>query len=195
MASLQHDPFLTRASDGAMDEETPLYSERPGVSKAMVMPACFVLTAVTIASGAALGLSFNETGNREGYEEGHLDGANQQSGCQNLFYWLLFAFLFDLVLTGLTCLVLMPNSIPDTVGVFGCAASFRLFVLSAGFHILYFSGLQRDLCNDFLLTWSTILTWLGVGFMGFVFCYLLLTLLGALGSARKLPPPAPGNQA
>jgi len=149
------------------------------------MPPALLMLVVTVVSGFALAFSFSETGYRDGYEEGHLDGGHQQSGCSSLFYWLLLQFCLDLVITCLMCMVLMPPGIQDTVGFLGCVASFRLCALSAGFHILYFSGLQREFCNQFLITWSTIITWLGISIMAFVSCYLCLVLLSGSGSARK----------
>jgi hypothetical protein len=177
------------------DEQSPLKPDgygdevqsKSGSSGGMIMmPAAVLMLVITLVSGVALALSFSETGHRDGYEEGKIDGADQLSGCQSLFYWLLIQFCLDLVITCLTCLVLMPPSISDTVGFFGCCASFRLCALAAGFHILYFSGLERDLCNQFLITWSTIITWLGIAIMGFVACHLSLVLFSGGSSARKV---------
>lgn len=144
---------------------------------------------LTVGSGAALAVSFGETGHRDGYEEGHLDGTGGASGCQTLFYWLMFQFCLDLVIICMTCLILMPATVSDTVGFFGCCASFRLCAMAAGFHILYSAGLQRELCNQFLITWSTIITWLGIFFMVGLGLYMLVLVLvpGGLGTFAPRP--------
>lgn len=189
------DPFMTHGPDvgipmppGDMDESTPLQSSRDsGLSKAIVIPSIILIAGLTIVSGIAVALSFSDTGRKAGSEEGHLDGANEQSGCQSLFYWVVFQFLVDLIILCALFSIGMSGS-GDSAGMFGCCASFRLFVLAAGFHILYFSGLERPLCNEFLVTWSTIVTWIGIALMGLVSCHLGLLVLGASGS-RKQPPP------
>lgn len=203
-ASLKQDPFMTRVAgaspDGemvyesnlAMDEMTPL---KPGYeassssdsSKGIIMPAAIGMLIVTVISGFALGMSFSETGYRDGYEEGHLDGPVQKSGCSSLFYWLLLQFCLDLIITCLTCAMAM-NPPGDIVGYFGCFGTLRLCVLSAGFHLLYFAGLQREFCDSFLITWSTIITWLGVCAMFVVGCYLACALLGLTLTPRKRQP-------
>lgn len=204
-AYLHHDPFMTSPVDYPLagvhfqsNEQTPLQpggddekSEDSGKRTVMLSSCAMIL--LTVGSGVALGVSFGETGHRDGYEEGHLDG-NRESGCQSLFYWLLFQFCLDLVIICMTCLILMPAAVSDTVGFFGCCASFRLCAMAAGFHILYSAGLQRELCNQFLVTWSTIITWLGIGFMVVVCAYMLLLLLGAHGSARKVGQPHVGQK-
>jgi hypothetical protein len=197
----QPDPFMTRAyvnspdggvggPMGPIDEQTPL---QPGSrddmksddSKGIVMPVALLLSAIAVVSGFALAFSFNETGYRDGSEEGHLDGVHKNSGCQNLFYWLLLQFCLDLIITCVLCLVLMPNAAVDTVGFLGCLASFRLLATTAGFHILYSIGLKREFCNQFLVTWSTMITWLGIFVMLVVGCYLFLILVGIAGPGRK----------
>merc|ERR1719235_2338301 len=95
MASTKFDPFMTHGHGpdvgiamppGDMDESTPLQSSRdPGLSKAIVIPSIVLITGLTIVSGIAVALSFSDTGRKAGSEDGHLDGANEQSGCQSLF--------------------------------------------------------------------------------------------------------------
>lgn len=179
-----------------VNEQTPLQPDESGrsdSSKGLVMPAAIVMVLLTVASGIALGLSFNETGYRDGYSDGHLDGGHKQAGCQNLFYWLLLQFILDLIITCLICIVL-SNPLQEHAGFLGCMATFRLCAVASGFHILYFSGLQREFCNQFLITWSTLITWFGVSVMLGVTCYLLLVLMGVAGSARKRPPPPPSGK-
>jgi hypothetical protein len=200
---LQHDPFLTRPAGsgdlegpGPAHEQTPLQArgdDASSSSKGLVFPAALLMLVITVVSGCALALSFNETGYRDGYEEGHLDGMHQQSGCHSLFYWLLLQFCLDLIITGLTCIVLIPPGLSDTNGFLGCMATLRLCAVAAGFHILYLSGLQREFCNQFLITWSTIITWLGISIMFFIGFYLFLVLLrvvGGGGQKRLAPPPS-----
>lgn len=201
--NIRQDPFMTHGvgpADGynpystqynGYNEQSPL---QPGAddikpdesSKGMIVPTSLLMLLVTVASGVALAASFSETGYRDGYEEGHLDGVHQQSGCQSLFYWLVLQFCLDLVITCFTCLVLQGSpSFMDTVSFLGCIACIRLCAMAAGFHILYSSGLQREFCNPLLITWSTILTWLGISVMAVVGFYLLLVLLGVCGGLRK----------
>lgn len=192
MASLKNDPFLTQISDGPGGgpagsfggEDEPLLSDssapgsRGGEAKLMVLPtACFMMTS-TVVSVVALAMSFSETGHRDGYEEGHLDSSDRSSGCEATFYWLMMQAGLDLLITCFTCLFLVSPLKAEPVGVHGCAAVVRLCTLSAGFHILYFSGLQRELCNPFLVVWSTILVWTGVGILFLAGCLLTCMLLG-----------------
>jgi hypothetical protein len=142
----------------------------------MILNLLICMVPVTIVTGVALAMSFGETGHRDGYEEGHLSSSQQDSGCSSLFYWLLVQFCFDLVFACFLCLLLQPLSLHDTVGFIGCCGSLRLCLGAIGFHILYLYGLKRDLCNEFLLIWSTILTWLGVAVIVLVSCYLGMML-------------------
>merc|ERR1719424_2431552 len=119
----------------------------------------------TVISIVALAMSFPETGHQDGYEEGHLDANNQSSGCEAAFYWMMVQAGLDLVITCFTCLFLVSP-------------------LRAGFHILYFSGLKRELCDPFLIIWSTILVWTGAGVMIIAGCLLTCMLLGATSSGH-----------
>lgn len=183
-------------SQSPFDEEMPLVSGKQlGTSRRkmvenncrlLLVPTSTCMMIQTAISGVALAASFDETGHRDGYEEGHLDPDDQESGCQAAFYWLLVQACCDLLITCLSCLILMVNVRSDPVGFHGCCAAIRLCSLSVGFHILYFSGLKRDLCNPFLIIWSTILTWLGFLMMvSFAFC-LLYTLMSGMNDRRQM---------
>lgn len=196
MVALQHDPFMTHGAlppegpNREYSEQSPLQADEESKpdnssSRAMVRPVAFLMLVITVGSGFAVFSSMAETGHRDGYEEGHVDGVDQMSGCQSLFYWMLIQFCIDLVITCMTCLVLVPPSISDIMGFFGCCASIRLCALAAGFHILYFSGLQRELCNQFLITWTTILTWIGISTMFCVTSYMFIFLLSGAGSRAR----------
>lgn len=196
MQSLKYDPFLTHIGDpgpqqprfGTAEEQQPLLSDpgappgvqpRPGgEAKLMVLPTACCMLIQTVASVVALAVSFGETGHKDGYEEGHLDSDNGGSGCEAMFYWLMVQAGLDLVLTCLTCLFIVSPLKAEPVGVHGCAATVRLCTLAAGFHILYFSGLNRDVCNQFLIIWSTILVWTGAALMALGCCLLTILLLG-----------------
>jgi len=196
MASLKYDPFLTRVGEpagsagslggGSAGEDQPLMSEpnqsRGGEAKLMVLPTACCMMTQTVISVAALAMSFSETGHRDGYEEGHLDANDQASGCEAAFYWMMVQAGLDLLITVFTCLFLVSPLKAEPVGVHGCAATVRLCTLAAGFHILYFSGLKRELCDPFLIIWSTILVWMGVGIMVIAGCLLTCMLLGAAQS-------------
>merc|ERR1719387_2008327 len=164
---------------------------RGGEAKLMILPTACCMMTQTVVSVVALAMSFSETGHRSGYEEGHLDATDQSSGCEAAFYWMMIQAGLDLVITCFTCLFLVSPLKTEPVGVHGCAATLRLCTLAAGFHILYFSGLKRELCDPFLIIWSTIIVWLGVLVMLFVGCVLTFILLGVAGSAgpqyRRLP--------
>lgn len=200
MASLQYDPFLTRAGEGSeggkagafdtnVHEGTPLNTgdlEKQGggggEAKLMVVPSACCMMSQTVVSIVCLALSFGETGHRDGYEEGHLDSQDQSSGCESLFYWMMVQAGVDLLITCFTCLFLVSPLKAEPVGVHGCCATVRLCTLAAGFHILYFSGLQRKMCNNFLVIWSTIIVWVGVGILVLLGCFLFCMLLGAAGA-------------
>merc|ERR1719387_804589 len=172
---------------------------RGGEAKLMILPTACCMMTQTVVSVVALAMSFSETGHRSGYEEGHLDATDQASGCESLFYWLMVQAGVDLLITCFTCLFLVSPLKAEPVGVHGCCATVRLCTLAAGFHILYFSGLKRDLCDPFLIIWSTILVWTGVGIMVLVGCLLMCMLAGATsghpqyrpqGKVRVKGPPA-----
>lgn len=196
-ASLKFDPFLTRLGEpgtsgnlsqpvfrGAATEDQPLMSDQAvpqaggGEAKLMVLPTACCMMTQTVISIVALALSFPETGHKDGYEEGHLDANNQSSGCEAAFYWMMVQAGLDLVITCFTCLFLVSPLRAEPVGVHGCAATVRLCTLAAGFHILYFAGLKRELCDPFLIIWSTILVWTGVIIMVMAGCLLSCLLLG-----------------
>lgn len=203
-ASLKYDPFLTRieGSDPAVPqavgsknpEEQPLISggasepyvpgQRGGEAKLLILPPACCMMISTIVSVVALSLSFSESGHRDGYEEGHLDDKDRSSGCEALFYWMMVQAGLDLLITCMTCLFIVSPLKAEPVGMQGCAATVRLCTLAAGFHILYFSGLKRDMCDPFLITWSTILVWLGVVVMVLAACFLVCILLGATGGGH-----------
>jgi len=201
MASLQYDPFLTRVGDTAggggkagnafdthAHEGTPLTTGElekqggGGEAKLMVVPSACCMMSQTVVSVVCLALAFGETGHRDGYEEGHLDEQDQASGCESLFYWLMVQAGVDLLITCFTCLFLVSPLKAEPVGVHGCCATVRLCTLAAGFHILYFSGLKRKMCNNFLVIWSTIIVWVGVGILVLLGCFLFCMLLGAAGA-------------
>lgn len=164
------------------DPNAPSQS-KGGEAKLMMLPtACCIMTQ-TIVSVVALALSFGETGHRDGYEEGHLDSKNESSGCEAAFYWMMVQAGLDLLITCFTCLFLVSPLKAEPVGVQGCAATVRLCTLAAGFHILYFSGLKRDLCDPFLIIWATILVWTGAIIMVLAGCILMCLLLGATGAS------------
>lgn len=160
---------------------------RGGEAKLMILPTACCMMTQTVVSVVALAMSFSETGHRDGYEEGHLDANDQASGCEAAFYWMMTQACLDLVITCFTCLFLVSPLKAEPVGVHGCAATVRLCTLAAGFHILYFSGLKRDLCDPFLIVWSTILVWTGVVIMVFAGCILTCVLLGGAGSGGGHP--------
>jgi len=193
-ADLKNDPFLTRIADpagsgsfaGSAGEDQPLMTDssvpggsKGGEAKLMVLPTACCMMTQTVVSVVALAMAFGETGHRDGYEEGHLDASDQSCGCEAAFYWLMTQAGLDLLITCFTCLFLVSPLRAEPVGVHGCAAVVRLCTLAAGFHILYFSGLKRELCNPFLMIWSTILVWTGVGIMVLAGCLLTCMLLGA----------------
>lgn len=213
LASLKYDPFLTRQEEpeggypfgaNGNGEAQPLVStdgpppSKGGEAKLMILPPACCMMTQTIISVVALALAFSETGHKDGYEEGHLDKKDQDSGCEGVFYWMMLQAGLDLLITCFTCLFLVSSMKVEPVGVHGCCATVRLCTLAAGFHILYFSGLKRELCDPFLIIWSTILVWLGVLVMLFVGCVLTFILLGVAGSAgpqyrqlRRMPPKKP----
>lgn len=198
LASLKYDPFLTRVGgpEGSSadligkpgTEEQPLMSDNGGApgskggeAKLMILPTACCMMTQTCVSVVALAMSFSETGHRSGYEEGHLDATDQSSGCEAVFYWMMAQASLDLIITSLVCLFIVSRMTSEPVGMHGCAATVRLCTLAAGFHILYFSGLKRELCDPFLIIWSTILVWTGVGIMVLAGCVLTCMLLGATG--------------
>jgi len=202
-ANLKFDPFLTRIGEpgsdpaggtagyrGPASEDQPLMSDngvpvsKGGEAKLMILPTACCMMTQTVVSVAALALSFSETGHRSGYEEGGLDADSQSSGCEGAFYWLMVQAALDLLITCFTCLFLVSPLKAEPVGVHGCAATVRLCTLAAGFHILYFSGLKRDMCDPFLIIWSTILVWTGAGVMIIAGCLLTCMLLGATSSGH-----------
>lgn len=223
MASLKYDPFLTRVGEPAgtsdslgfvgtsgktASEDQPLMSDQSvqgnkgGEAKLMMLPTACCMMTQTVVSVVALVMSFSETGHRDGYEEGHLDSNGRSSGCEAVFYWMMIQAGLDLIVTCLTCLFLVSPLKAEPVGMHGCAATVRLCTLAAGFHILYFSGLKRDLCDPFLIIWSTILVWLGVGIMVLAGCLLTCMLIGAAGGGgpqyrqpRRSPQPMKGPPA
>lgn len=160
---------------------------RGGEAKLMILPTACCMMTQTVISVVALALSFSETGHRDGYEEGHLDEKNESSGCEAVFYWMMVQAGLDLIITCFTCLFIVSPLKAEPVGVHGCAATVRLCTLAAGFHILYFSGLKRDLCDPFLIIWSTILVWTGAAVMALAGCLLTCLLLSAGGSGGGHP--------
>jgi len=212
---LKDDPFLTHAKgqqsasndlfksvsqDPQPNEETPLYpvSDAPQFkskkgsrvmaedAKLLLAPTSCCMALQTLSSSVVIFLCFDETGHRGGYEEGHLDVEDQQSGCQSIFYWLLVQSGLDLLVTLCACALLVLPLRSDPVGFHGCIASLRLCSLAAGFHILYFSGLQREDCDRPLIIWSTIMIWFGVTIMVVVSCYLCCLLM--VGTSVKKEP-------
>lgn len=170
------------------NELTPLNAGREDGSPSgsgMMLPALIVKVAITIVSGLAIAFSFSEAGYAEGSEEGHQDKGHATAGCDSLFYWLVFQFSFDLVIACIMCLALVPPGTRDTVGMLGCMGTLRLCAMAAGFHILYLSGLQREYCNQFLVTWSTILTWLGIVVMLMIGCQLTFALISGQANQQK----------
>jgi hypothetical protein len=105
----------------------------------------------TSVSSVILFNAFDETGHRNGYEEGHLDTEDQQAGCSAAYMWLLLQACCDLAITLMTCILVLIRLKSDPVSFHGCIATLRLCTLSAGFHILYFSGLKRELCDQPLI--------------------------------------------
>jgi len=198
-SNLKNDPFLTHLKESQPTEETPLFppSDAPKFrsrigsriveddAKLLVLPLCCCMLLQTAVSGVILSSSFDETGHRPGYEEGHLDPEDQHSGCQAAYLWLLMQAFCDLFITLMSCILLLIPLKSDPVSFHGCIAVLRLCTLSAGFHILYFSGLKRDLCDPSLIVWCTIITWFGIGVMALVSCYLLSLLLGSPGKTRR----------
>jgi len=160
-----------------------------GEAKLMVLPTACCMMTQTVISIVALAMSFPETGHKDGYEEGHLDANNQSSGCEAAFYWMMVQAGLDLVITCFTCLFLVSPLRAEPVGVHGCAATVRLCTLAAGFHILYFAGLKRELCDPFLIIWSTILVWTGVVIMVGAGCLLSCLLLGLSPSGPQYRQP------
>lgn len=213
--SLKFDPFLTRVSppptvgtgtgdlqsqttvNGSQNGEAqPLMSERTvsrkgGEAKLMVLPTACCMMTQTMMSILAIAVSFNETGHREGYEEGHLDSNDENSGCEVVFYWLIVQACLDLSIACMACLFLVSRLKAEPVGVHGCCATVRMCTLAAGLHILYFAGVKRSLCDKFLIIWSTILVWLGIGIMTLIGCILTCMLLGAVGGSVPSHRPAP----
>jgi len=201
MASLKYDPFLTRVGEPAggsgsfnggatAGEDQPLMTDpkeqgggKGGEAKLMVLPTACCMMTQTVVSVVALAMSFSETGHKDGYEEGHLDSNNEASGCEAAFYWMMIQAGLDLLITCFTCLFLVSPLKAEPVGVQGCGATIRLCTLAAGFHILYFSGLKRELCDPFLIIWSTILVWTGVGMMALAGCLLTCMLLNSASAA------------
>lgn len=203
-ADLKRDPFLVdlKESSSQPHEGTPLFPAPDAArlrgkagsrviaddAKLLMLPASCCMLIQTSVSAAVLWLSFDETGHRNGYEEGHLDPEDQHSGCQAAYFWLLLQAGLDLFLTLFTCMFLLSPLVSDPVGFHGCVATLRLCSLSAGFHILYLSGIKRDLCDQPLIIWSTIVIWLGIGVMAITFCYLFnLLLVGTSKQKRQLP--------
>jgi hypothetical protein len=206
MSSLKYDPFLTRVGapgsqqsvdtnpggygSGGLPEEQPLMDGPPerkgrgGEAKLMILPTACCMMISSIVSVVALAMSFSETGHKDGYEEGHLDSNQRSSGCEAAFYWLMVQAGLDLLITCCTCLFIVSPLKAEPVGMQGCAATVRLCTLAAGFHILYFSGLKRELCDPFLIIWSTILVWLGFVLMVIAACFLICILLGATGGGH-----------
>lgn len=204
LASLKYDPFLTRLGEpgsdsaggapvfrgGSEEEMQPLMSDpavqqnKGGEAKLMILPTACCMMTQTVISVVALALSFSETGHRDGYEEGHLDASDRSSGCEAAFYWMMVQAGLDLLITCGTCLFLVSPLKAEPVGVHGCAATVRLCTLAAGFHILYFSGLKRELCDPFLIVWSTILVWTGAVVMVGAGCLLTCMLIGATGGGH-----------
>jgi hypothetical protein len=201
---LGNDPFLTHVPTEYVlrepNEKTPLapraddskkFRSRIGNqiikddAKMWMVPTGAIMVVQTLVSGVVLALAFGEFGHRSGYDEGHLDPEDQHAGCEPLFIWLLVQAGIDLCITLVTCMMILSPLNSDPVSFHGCIASLRLCTLSAGFHILYFSGLKRDLCDSALIAWSTIITWLGIAVVGVVSCYLLQLLLTNSGKTKR----------
>jgi len=197
-ADLANDPFLTHLKSKP-NEDTPLdpLAEDPKFqskigsriiaddAKLLVLPLSCCMMIQTALSGVVLSMSFNESGHRDGYEEGHLSPEDQHSGCQAAFWWLLMQASCDLFLTLFSCALLLFPLKSDPTSFHGCVAALRLCTLSAGFHILYFSGLKRELCDEPLIIWSTVIIWLGIGFMIILSGYLLCLLVGVAGKQQR----------
>jgi len=197
-ADLSNDPFLTHLKSKP-NEDTPLdpvaedpkFRSRIGSriiaddAKLFVLPMSCCMMIQTALSGVVLSMSFDESGHRDGYEEGHLSPEDQHSGCQAAFWWLLMQASCDLFLTLFSCALLLFPLKSDPTSFHGCVAALRLCTLSAGFHILYFSGLKRELCDEPLIIWSTIIIWLGIGFMIILSGYLLWLLVGVAGKQQR----------
>lgn len=215
-ASLQHDPFLTRPDKGhhalpfggrapAFGEEQPLTSSNGitlpprrllGEKRALVLPLMCCFATQTFVSILALGLSFDETGHKDGYEDGHSDSVanSDMRGCESVFWWMAVQATVDLAITFFTCLFFMNPLKTEPGGIHGGAATVRLCTIAAGFHLLYFSGLKRNVCDPFLLVWSTIVVWSGIAIMLVAICCLLAMLSGVAGNGHpryRYPPRMP----
>jgi hypothetical protein len=184
-----NDPFLSHAREERHEEKAPLFPRPNGTSKtgkriaaidtkSFLYPTSGCIMIQTAVSAAVLFMCFDETGHRNGYEEGHLDPEDQHSGCQDLFWWLLVQACCDLLITASTCILMLLPIKSDPISFHGCVAALRLCILPAGFHILYFSGLKRDLCDQPLILWSTLIIWLSIGMMAVLACNLLCILVG-----------------
>lgn len=211
MTSLKFDPFLTKVSNpktGSGDlasqasgsqkgevqplVDAPVGRKPGGEAKLMVLPTACCMMTQTVVSVLAIAVSFNETGHRDGYEEGHLDSADENSGCEAVFYWMMIQAALDLCMTCMACMFLISTMKSEPVGVHGCFATVRMCTLAAGLHILYFAGVKRELCDKFLIVWSTMIVWLGIGIMtliGFILTCLLLGAVGGSGGSSQRPPP------
>lgn len=166
------------------DPGAPPPASKGGEAKLMILPTACCMMIQTVVSVVALAMSFSEAGHKDGYEEGHLDSNNESSGCEAMFYWMMVQACLDLLITCCSCMFLVSPLKAEPVGVHGCAATVRLCTLAAGFHILYFSGLKRDLCDPFLIIWATIMVWMGAAVMILAGCLLTCLLVGASGSAH-----------
>jgi len=195
-ADLQNDPFLTHLQQPSSlrdDEGTPLLSTKDGSRKVSQNAKFWVLTSgcclgfQTAVSGLVLFWCFDETGHRSGYEEGHLDPEDQNAGCQYVFLWLCSQACCDLFVTLFTFMLLCIPVKSDPAGLHGCIAAIRFCTLPVGFHVLYSSGLKRDLCDQPLITWSTIVVWLAIFMMVAVSCWLLVLVLSTLVKNRRQP--------
>lgn len=167
-----------------MNDPAQPKQSRGGEAKLLILPSACCMMTSTIVSVICLATCFSESGHQDGYEEGHLDANDTGSGCEALFYWLMLQAGLDLMITCCTCLFIVSPLKAEPVGMQLCAATVRLCTLAAGFHILYFSGLKRDMCSPFLVIWSTILVWLGVSVMVIAGCLLIGILLGATGGGH-----------
>lgn len=201
-ASLRQDPFLTRGHvagpppthwgyrDNSWEHEklgeaTPLADgsgDRPPgrghEAKLAVLPSAICLFVQTIVTVAALAVALPETGHRDSYEEGHLGNTDRNAGCEKVFYWMMAQAILDAVVICFTVVaVLSPlRTGPLPVMMFGIAP--RMITLGAGIAIIYFSGLETELCNSFLIVWSHVLIWLGVASLCCVSGCVLLAAAG-----------------
>lgn len=208
-ASVKFDPFLTRdarqppAADAFKGQRAPVESdpllnknggrrEMPGEAKLPIVPQACCMFAQGVVSAVALGLSFAETGHKSGYEEGHLDASDRNAGCEHVFYWVMAQAVLDAVITCVFCMFIVSPMRQEPVGLHGCCAALRLCTLAGGFHILYFSGLDRGMCDSFLITWALILVWLGVVLLLLICVMLTCMLLGVASSeyGAMAPPKA-----